>query len=162
MQFMIDSIMRRRVARTFWIALAVAVAGMGAAGWWARAQVRSSLPQIDGTLRAPGLSAPVVVTRDALGIPTIRGRSREDVALATGFVHAQDRFFQMDLARRRAAGELSALIGSATLVVDRQTRLHRFRAEARRALSLMSPRDRRVLESFSAGVNSGLSALAAP
>ena len=69
--------------------------------------------QLDGTLRLAGLSAPVSVTRDALGIPTIRGQSREDVARATGFLHAQDRFFQMDLARRRAAGELAALVGRA-------------------------------------------------
>ena len=62
-------------------------------------------------IRVRGLQSAVTVERDALGIPTIRGISREDVARATGFVHAQDRFFQMDLARRRAAGELAALVG---------------------------------------------------
>jgi hypothetical protein len=57
-----------------------------------------------------GLSAPVTVERDALGIPTIRGETRLDVARATGFVHAQERFFQMDLLRRTAAGELAELV----------------------------------------------------
>ena len=74
----------------------------------------------------------MTVARDALGIPTIRGASREDVARATGFVHAQDRFFQMDLMRRRAAGELAALVGERALEVDREIRIHRFRARGRR------------------------------
>ena len=58
-----------------------------------------------------GLAAPVKVTRDALGIPSIQGHNRLDVARASGFLHAQDRYFQMDLLRRSAAGELAALVG---------------------------------------------------
>jgi penicillin G amidase len=85
-----------------------------------------SLPALDGTLEVTGLRSPVEVERDSRGIPTIRGENRRDVAYATGFVHAQDRFFQMDLLRRRAAGELSELFGQATLPVDRQARVHRF------------------------------------
>jgi penicillin amidase len=76
--------------------------------------LRASLPQLDGTHGAP-VSAPVTIGRDTLGVPTIKGRTRADVAYATGFVHAQDRFFQMDLLRRVAAGEMSALIGPAAL-----------------------------------------------
>ena len=60
-----------------------------------------------------GLGAPVRIERDALGVPVVRGGSRLDVARATGFLHAQDRFFQMDLLRRSAAGELAALVGAA-------------------------------------------------
>ncbi len=63
--------------------------------------------------RSPGLAAPVRVERDAHGVPVVRGGSRADVARATGFLHAQERFFQMDLTRRRAAGELSELFGEA-------------------------------------------------
>jgi penicillin amidase len=103
----------------------------------------------------------VTVTRDALGIPTIRGRSREDVARATGFVHGQDRFFQMDLSRRRAAGELAALVGARAVPLDVDIRLHRFRAAARKALSLLSAADRALLEAYTAGVNSGLTSLGA-
>ena len=76
-------------------------------------------PSSTARVRVRGLQSAVTVERDALGIPTIRGISRDDVARATGFVHAQDRFFQMDLARRRAAGELSALVGDAALQLDR-------------------------------------------
>src|SRR6185369_3057140 len=78
-----------------------------------------------------------------------------------GFVHAQDRFFQMDLARRRAAGELAALVGDAALPLDRDVRVHRFRDEARQALALLAPRDRTVLEAYTAGVNRGLASLGA-
>ncbi len=129
---------------------------------WARGQLRSSLAQVEGTRQLAGLSAAVQVTRDSLGIPTIRGATREDVARATGFVHAQDRYFQMDLARRRAAGELAALVGPRALAIDREIRIHRFRAEAQRALALMSADDRALLEAYAAGVNAGLGAMTAP
>jgi penicillin amidase len=89
-------------------ALAVIAVAIVAGGWLT---LRASLPQLDGTHPAPALSAPVSIERDALGVPTLSGRTRLDVAYATGFVHAQDRFFQMDLLRRVAAGEMSALIG---------------------------------------------------
>jgi penicillin amidase len=129
---------------------------------WARSQLRGSLPQLEGRRQLAGLSAPVDVTRDALGVPTIRGRSREDVARATGFLHAQDRYFQMDLARRRAAGELAALVGVRALPVDREVRIHRFRAVARRAMSLFSAQDAALLNAYTAGVNAGLAAMSAP
>ena len=102
------------------------------------------------------------MTRDALGIPTISGATREDVARATGFLHAQERFFQMDLSRRRAAGELAALVGRRALVADMPIRLHRFRAEAQRATSLMTAADRSMLEGYAEGVNAGLTALSIP
>ena len=149
--------------RLLWkVGLAVAVLlilGAAATGVWARAKLRGSLPTLAGELRLDGLSAPVIVTRDALGIPTVRGASREDVARATGFLHAQDRFFQMDLARRRAAGELSALVGARALVADREIRIHRFRAEAQRAVASMDPAWRAILDAYTSGVNSGLSRL---
>src|SRR3984893_11288801 len=90
----------------------------------------ASLPTLDGNIEAAELEHPVEVERDALGIPTIRGENRKDIAYATGFVHAQDRFFQMDTLRRRAAGELSELFGQATLPADREARVHRFLTRA--------------------------------
>ncbi len=128
---------------------------------WARAQLHGSLPRLDGTQAVPGLSSQVTVTRDALGIPTISGATREDVARATGFLHAQERFFQMDLSRRRAAGELAALVGARALPADMPIRLHRFRAEARRAIGLMTTADRGLLVAYTEGVNAGVTALAA-
>ena len=152
----------RRVLRAALIGLAVLLLATAAGALWARAELRGSLPLLDGTRRLEGLSAPVAITRDALGIPTIRGATRADVARATGFVHAQDRFFQMDLARRRAAGELAALAGGRALALDREIRIHRLRAEAQHALSLFTSADRAILEAYTAGVNAGLAALDAP
>jgi penicillin amidase len=152
--------MRRRFPRVLLATVLALVIAGGFAALWARGQLRGSLAQIEGTRQLEGLSAAVQVTRDALGIPTVRGATRIDVARATGFLHAQDRYFQMDLARRRAAGELSALVGPRALPLDREIRIHRFRAEAQRAVSLMSSDDRALLVAYAEGVNAGLRALA--
>jgi penicillin amidase len=154
--------MMRRLLRVLVVALVLLLAAAVVGALWARGQLRGSLAQLEGTRQLTGLSSPVQVTRDALGIPTIRGATRIDVARATGFLHAQDRYFQMDLARRRAAGELSGLVGPRALALDREIRIHRFRAEAQRAVSLTSAGDRAILEAYTAGVNEGLTALAAP
>jgi penicillin amidase len=152
----------RRLVKVLAVLLVVLAVAVAAGLVWGRAQLRSSLPQLDGERKVPGLTAPVRVTRDGLGIPTVRAESRADAALATGFLHAQDRFFQMDLSRRRAAGELAALVGPVAVPADRAIRIHRFRAEARHALSLLRPSDRAVLDAYTAGVNAGLQALTAP
>ena len=128
-------------------------------GIYARSRLYASLPQLDGTAAVPGLSAPVTVERDALGVPTITAGSREDAARALGFLHAQDRFFQMDLQRRQPAGELSGLVGPRALDVDQDVRVHRFRDIARRAFERTEPSYRRILEAYAAGVNAGVSAL---
>ena len=153
--------MRRALGVLASVLLVVALAAV-AGLVWGRSQLRGSLPQIDGERQIRGLAAPVRVTRDALGIPTVFATSRNDAARATGFLHAQDRFFQMDLSRRRAAGELAALVGARAVPIDREIRVHRFRAEAQRAVSLMSPADRELLDAYVAGVNAGLEALSAP
>jgi penicillin amidase len=121
--------------------------------------VRGSLPAIEGRLAAPGLEAPVKVERDALGVATIAGSTRNDVAYATGFVHAQDRFFQMDLSRRMSAGRLAELVGDGALPTDRRNRLHRFEALAGRVYAKLSDGERELLRAYAAGVNAGLDRL---
>jgi len=154
--------MRRHVLRFLALVFAVVAVLTLAGGGYLRVVLRRSLPVMDGTLALAGLSQPVTVTRDGLGVPTIRATSRVDLARAIGFVHAQERFFQMDLQRRQPAGELSALVGAAALTADRAMRVHRFRHIARQALTF-SPADYRAeLEAYAAGVNAGLAALAAP
>ena len=123
--------------------------------------LRGSLATLDGDIKAPGLTATVTVARDARGVPVISGADRTDLAYATGYVHAQERFFQMDLLRRVGAGELAELFGPKALPVDRAHRLHRFRAQAERTLQAMSADERRMLDRYVAGVNDGLNALAA-
>jgi penicillin amidase len=128
------------------------------AAWLA---LRASLPQLDGERHARGLSAPVTVARDADGVPVISGANRLDLAYATGFVHGQERYFQMDLLRRSAAGELAELFGAKALPLDRAHRLHRFRARAEAALQRLAPQERAFLDRYVAGVNDGLDALSA-
>ena len=84
---------------------------------------RSALPQLDGRLAVPGLSAPVTVVRDAHGAPTIDAANFDDLFFAQGYVTAQDRLFQMDGMRRFAAGELAEVFGSDFLEHDRQQRI---------------------------------------
>lgn len=128
-----------------------------AAGLWAI--VRLSHPALDGTIEIAGLDAAVEVTRDAYGVPVVSASSRRDLALATGFIHAQERFFQMDLLRRIAAGELSALFGPRAVGVDRDHRLHRFRTRAEQLVPAMPASDRALLDAYAQGVNAGLAAL---
>ncbi|MEE8249126.1 MAG: penicillin acylase family protein, partial [Gammaproteobacteria bacterium] len=123
--------------------------------------VRSSLPILDGVVSVGGLMAPVVVERDALGVPTVRGTNRLDVARATGFLHGQDRFFQMDLLRRVAAGELSGLVGRNAIEVDKDRRKHRLRALARDLVANLSAVERELIAAYTEGVNAGLQALRA-
>ncbi len=121
--------------------------------------LRASLPQLEGQVAVAGIDNAVTVERDTDGIPVITASSREDLAFATGFVHGQDRFFQMDLTRRQAAGELSELVGAAALGVDKRFRFHRFRARAEAAWSLAAQSDRDLMNAYTAGVNAGLQSL---
>ncbi len=135
--------------------LIVAVAG-GAWGF-----LRESLPQLDGEAALAGLGEPVTVERDSLGVVRITAATRVDASRALGFVHAQERFFQMDLLRRASSGELSALVGSRALDADRTLRPHRFRDHAREAVALLPAADRAVLDAYVDGVNAGLAGLGA-
>ncbi len=123
--------------------------------------LRASLAQLDGERTVPALSAPAELQRDARGYLTIAAENRLDAAQALGFAHAQERFFQMDLMRRNAAGELSALVGAKALPVDKQRRLHRFRHRAEQGLATMPADQRAVLDAYVSGVNAGLAALSA-
>ena len=118
--------------------------------------VARSLPQLEGTIAVAGVSTDVTIVRDAAGIPTVTGTNRIDVAYATGFAHGQDRFFQMDLSRRNAAGELAELFGSIAVNMDKRNRFHRFRARATAAVEKMSVDDKAILSAYTAGANAGL------
>jgi penicillin amidase len=129
------------------------------AGGWFYLRVRASLPRLEGAVAVAGLGAAVTVERDALSVPTVRGQSRADVSRVLGWLHAQERFFQMDLLRRHAAGELAELFGAAALPRDRATRMHGFRALAQKVLADLPPPQRTQIDAYTAGVNAGLAAL---
>src|SRR5690606_38958239 len=103
----------------------LAMVAAGGLAWWT---LRGSLPALDGELALTGLSAPVSVQRDALGVVTIDAQDEADAMRVLGYVHAQERYFEMDLLRRTSAGELSALFGAGALDVDCRHRVHRMRA----------------------------------
>ena len=132
---------------------------LGAVGVWTT--LRASLPDLDGEAALPGLTASVTVERDSAGVPTITGQSRADVARALGYVHAQERFFQMDLLRRAPAGELGALLGDRLWSTDSTFRPHRFREVAEAVVADLPDGHRTVLDAYTAGVNAGLGALGA-
>ena len=124
--------------------------------WWLW---RGSLAQIDGEAALPGLSAAATVERDALGTATVTAANEIDAARALGFVHAQERFFEMDLLRRSSAGELSELFGEIAIERDREVRVHRLRARLAQDLDAALGDRRAVVEAYRDGVNAGLQAL---
>jgi len=143
-----------------WTAVGVvAVVGLSAGSGYL--YLRASLPRLDGTVALQGLTAPTRVERDADGLATITGTDRADIARALGYLHGQERYFQMDLLRRNAAGELAGLVGEAALPTDRRNRLHLFRQRARDTLAALAAEERAVLEAYTAGVNQGYAALGA-
>lgn len=128
-----------------------------AVGYWF---MRGSVAQLDGERAVAGLSAPVKIERDELGVPLITAATRVDAARALGFLHGQERFFQMDLLSRRAAGELAELFGADAVEMDRLARRHRFRPRAAEVLASMPPEHRTIISAYVDGVNAGLTALA--
>lgn len=149
----------RWIARPIlWLAaLLILLALILAALTWTR--MGATLPQLDGQRAIPGLAAPVSVARDAQGIPTLTGQNRVDLARALGFLHGQERFFQMDQARRVAAGELGEVLGPLGAGFDARLRVHRFRARAQTEVARLTPAERAIVEAYTAGVNEGLAAL---
>lgn len=121
--------------------------------------LRGSLPQYDGKATLNGLSAPVLIDRDALGSVTFTGANRLDLALAMGYIHAQERFFEMDLMRRQAAGELAELFGPGALAHDRKARPFRMRARATAVVQQLPGEQRQLLDAYRTGVNQGIHAL---
>ncbi len=145
----------RWVLRVFLVLLAVAIVSF-AGLWW---HLKGSLAPLEGEQVLTGLGSQVTVERDAQGIPTIGANNRIDAAYTLGVLHAQERFFQMDLLRRNSAGELSALVGAAALEHDRRVRIHQFRKRAERALATADTHQAQLLNAYTQGVNEGLSAL---
>jgi penicillin amidase len=120
--------------------------------------VRQSFPQLEGTVRLPGLTGQVEIYRDKYGIPHIYADTSEDLFLAQGFVHAQDRFWEMDFRRHVTAGRLSELFGAATLDNDKAIRTMGWRRVAEQEMDELTDRTRRFLDSYAKGVNSWMAA----
>jgi len=111
---------------------------------------------LDGKKTVFGLKKSAIIERDKQGIATIKAQSRNDIAVALGFVHAQERFFQMDLLRRNSAGELASLFGPLALDYDKSIRRHRFRDRARAIVAELPQQQLELIKAYTRGVNQGL------
>ncbi|WP_183093554.1 penicillin acylase family protein [Nocardioides stalactiti] len=118
--------------------------------------VRRSWPQTDGELEVAGLDGEVEVLRDEHGIPQIYADSVHDLMIAQGFVHAQDRFFEMDVRRHATAGRLAELFGEDAVETDRVVRTLGWRQVAEEELTLLEPRTRELMDAYAEGVNAYL------
>ncbi len=123
---------------------------------WMRHAVNASLPQIDGSLSIPDLSAPVTVARDHHGVPHLRASTVDDLLVAQGFVTAQDRLWQMETLRRHAAGTLAEILGPKLLGHDQTQRVLQLRAAADRAIAVLPQDQLHQLEFYARGVNASM------
>lgn len=121
--------------------------------------LRSSLPQLDGDITLQGLSNTTTIERDSNGTVTIKAETDADSMRALGFVHAQERYFEMDLLRRSASGELSALFGEIAIEKDKSIRIHRLRSRIQQHYAQMVGSESDNLVAYSEGINAGLNAL---
>jgi penicillin amidase len=115
--------------------------------------LRSSLPEYSGEIKSDKISNEIEIYRDSLAIPYISAANQEDAAFALGFVHAQERMFTMDLARRAAEGRLSEIFGKKTIPFDQMFRTVGIKNTCENILSKMNPASLKILKAYSAGVN---------
>jgi penicillin G amidase len=144
--------MMRLVVRFFGYLLLLALVGVAGTYLW----LLSSLPQTDGTIALAGPTDEIRITRDAAGIPTISAKNDRDTAFGLGFIHAQDRLFQMDLMRHYGAGRLAEWFGTRAVPTDRSTRTLGLYRAAEAQYALLSPELRGVFDAYAAGVNAFL------
>jgi penicillin G amidase len=147
--------LRRRnpALRVVYYAVCLLLVVIIAAICWAYWIAHSALPQLDGSIAVPGISSKVRVLRDGHGVPTIEAATLEDLFFAQGYVTAQDRLWQMDIMRRAAAGELSEVIGDATVKLDREERILGLRLAAETAEKNIPAPDRNFFDAYARGVN---------
>ncbi len=145
---------RRTLRRLGWGTLAVGLLGVAVLAGWREA----TLPQIDGARQAPGIRAATDIVRDAHGVPRIYAQHEADAHFALGYVHAQDRLWQMEVNRRLAAGRLSELFGAPGVDTDRFLRTLGVRRAAQTMYARYTPAEQAPFEAYAAGVNAFLAA----
>ena len=125
----------------------------------AYAVIRASLPNLDGLISNSDLKAQATLSRDAIGTAIINADSEYDAAFVLGYAHAQDRLFQIDLLRRQSAGELSEIVGTRALEIDKKHRFHQFRVRAKSIFESLSEYEQQILIQYTKGVNAGADSL---
>jgi penicillin amidase len=142
-----------QVGRTLGITSLTIGAAAGLVGVGALAAVRRSLPRTSGTLPLPCLHEPVTVQRDRWGVPHIYAANNHDLFAALGYVHAQDRLWQMELNRSMGNGQLAAIFGELVLPTDRFVRVLGLGRQARSEVERMADEPRSLVESYVQGIN---------
>jgi penicillin amidase len=137
-----------------WLGLALLLVCLAGTGTYLF--LRQSLPKTEGEIELAGLGAAVEVLRDRHGIPHIYASSLEDAHFALGFVHAQDRLWQMEINRRIGSGRLAEVLGASALETDRFMRTLGLRRVASENLRHYDAETRRLLDAYAAGVNAFL------
>ncbi|MFD9724931.1 penicillin acylase family protein [Streptomyces sp. NPDC059072] len=147
-----------RRARLIVLVLVLALfAGLGYGAYWGVDGVRASFPQTTGSLKVPGLTGTVDVKRDEHGIPQLYADNDEDLFRAQGFVHAQDRFWEMDVRRHMTSGRLSEMFGSGQVETDAFLRTLGWRQVAQEEYDKkLSPETKKYLQAYADGVNAYL------
>ena len=144
-----------------WGALGLLVFGLlAAAGVWL--WLRGSLPRIDGEVSLSGFTGRVEVVRDRHGVPHILAQNEGDALFALGFVHAQDRLWQMEMNRRIGAGRLAEVLGPAALDTDRLLRTLGLYRRAEATLAYLTPESRQRIAAYTRGVNAWFEARDGP
>ncbi|WP_434317919.1 penicillin acylase family protein [Leifsonia sp. P73] len=154
--------LHHRVLRTLGVTLAVLLVLALLAGGLAVWTVTQSFPQTSGSLHVNGLSAPVTVTRDSAGVPQITARTADDLFRAQGYVHAQDRFWEMDFRRHVTAGRLSELFGASQLPTDTFIRTLGWRDVAEQEVKQLDKTSLRYYQDYADGVNAYLKTHSGP
>ncbi|MCI0155980.1 penicillin acylase family protein [Leifsonia shinshuensis] len=148
--------LHHRVLRTLGVTLAVLLVLAVLAGGLGIWTVMRSFPQTSGSLRLPGLTAPVTVARDSAGVPQLTARTSDDLFRAQGYVHAQDRFWEMDFRRHVTAGRLSELFGASQIPTDTFIRTLGWRQVAEQEVKLLDKTSLRYYQDYADGVNAYL------
>jgi len=145
---------RGRAGRNLLLAGGAAVGAIGYGAWQAGRTRFTS--KTSGNLALEGLKAKVEVIRDKWGVPHIYAENMEDLLFSQGFIHAQDRFWQMEFNRRMAAGRLSEILGEPALLADKTFRRLALRQAAQQDYEAMAGEERALLRSYSEGINAFL------
>ncbi|MCJ7678279.1 MAG: penicillin acylase family protein, partial [Anaerolineales bacterium] len=145
----------RRVRRVLWLVGFLVVLAI-VAGLLGLQTVRRSFPQTTGTLQLPGLEHPVDVFRDEMGVPSVYAETEHDLLMTQGFLHAQDRFWQMDTSRHIGAGRLAEMFGEAQIETDQFLRTLGWARVAEQEWDAADATTRSFLEAYAQGVNAYL------
>ncbi|MFE4951264.1 penicillin acylase family protein [Leifsonia sp. NPDC056665] len=154
--------LHHRVLRTLGVTLAVLLVLVLLAGGLAVWTVTLSFPQTSGSLQVSGLSAPVTVTRDSAGVPQITARTADDLFRAQGYVHAQDRFWEMDFRRHVTSGRLSELFGASQIPTDTFIRTLGWHDVAEQEVKQLDKTSLRYYQDYADGVNAYLNTHSGP